>query len=187
MIVFEKHFKDRKLDPKRYNVSWDVDVATFLLFNLSGQIVGYQQYRPFAPKTMNNDPHLGRYYTYVSKIHGLPGNRKANELACWGLETFNYRQDILFITEGIFDSCVLHNFGFPSIALLTNDPKQFSGWLTTIRDRVKIAICDNDDAGRKLAKMGDYAIFTEKKDLGEMAYDEVATLIKKVEKCFLGK
>jgi hypothetical protein len=35
-------------------------------------------------------------------------------------------------------------------------------------------VCDNDAAGRRLAKFGDVAVFTEDKDLGE-ADDEYVT------------
>lgn len=178
MVDFVQHFKDRHLDPDRYHVYWDENVACFLLFNLTGKIVGYQQYRPFAPKTLNNDPILGRYYTFVPKILGLPDGRKAQDLACWGLETLHYRKDILFLTEGIFDACRLHNFGLPAIALLSNHPKPFSGWLSMIKDRIKIAICDNDLAGKKLARLGDRHVFTSGKDLGEMTDIDIQHMVE---------
>lgn len=179
MIDFVQHFKDRHLDPNRYHVYWDKNVACFLLFNLTGKIVGYQQYRPFAPKTMNNDPYLGRYYTSVPRIAGLPGGRKAYELACWGLETLHYRNDVLFLTEGIFDACRLHNFGLPAIALLSNHPKPFAEWLGMLTDRTKIAICDNDAAGKKLAQLGDKHMFTTDKDLGEMTDEDIRYMLEK--------
>ena len=99
-----KHLLERGLNPELYTVSWDEETACFALWNLSGQWVGYQQYRPFAPKTCHNDPREGRYFTWAK-----------NRLAVWGLETWDFRQDLLFVTEGVFDACKLHNLGLPEI------------------------------------------------------------------------
>ena len=54
-----QHLKDRHLDINRYEglyINEEQKLCTFLLYNLSGQIVGFQQYRKDAPKTMRNDP-----------------------------------------------------------------------------------------------------------------------------------
>jgi hypothetical protein len=152
------HLRERHLDTSLYNWSHDGSVASFLLFNLSGQLVGYHNYRPFAPKNQKNDHKTSRYYTYITN----------KALSPWGLETFQWRRDILYLTEGIFDACRLHNFGLPAIATLSNDPKKLANWLYCIPRR-KIAICDNDAAGQKLAKFADEQIvLTGTKDLGDM-------------------
>ena len=56
LMDVKKHLTERYLNPDLYTVSWDDETACFALWNLSGQWVGYQQYRPFAPKTARNDP-----------------------------------------------------------------------------------------------------------------------------------
>lgn len=175
------HLIDRHIDPSKYHIHCDNETATFLIYNLSGQLVGYQLYRPFAPKTLNNDAVLGRYYTYSSK-HIHVNNQKTNMLAAWGLETYHYNDEFLFLTEGIFDACRIHNLNYPAIAMLSNDPKPFVSWLRTLKDRTLIAICDNDAAGRKLAKCADYAFFTDKKDLGDMTEMEVQEFISSIMK-----
>lgn len=163
-----QHLEDRSLNTELYNCSWDDETASFLLFNLSGQVVGYQQYRPHAPKSFPNNPKLGRYYTYAK-----------NKTAVWGLETFYFRNDVLFLTEGIFDACKLHNLGLPAIAVLSNDPKSLKSWLFAL-PRTVVAVCDNDAAGKKLAKLGQLVVVPpDGKDLGDMTNLQVKQLVER--------
>lgn len=149
MVDFISHFRDRHLQPERYSVHWDDETACFVLFNLSGEIVGYQRYRPFAPKVMRNDEVEGRYYTYYT------GDKHNKRFSVWGLESFSYDSRFTFVTEGIFDACRFHNFGWPAIAVLSNDPKYLRNWLYIVgQQRKLITVCDGDDAGRRLAKFG---------------------------------
>jgi hypothetical protein len=167
-VDVKQHLHDRRLNPDLYNVSWDEETACFLLWNLSGQLVGYQQYRPFADKTVPNNPKLGRYFTYSK-----------NNISVWGLETYHWRNDVLFVTEGIFDACKLHNQGLPAIAVLSNNPKQLKPWLGSL-PRLTISVCDNDDAGKRLANVSDMAIFCEgDKDLGDMTQHQVVDFLTK--------
>lgn len=169
------HLKSRGItNPERYRFYYDDEVASFCLFNLSGQFVGYQQYRPSADKTRKNDPKLGRYYTYTKR-----GPENSTYLAVWGMETYYYRTDVLFITEGIFDAVKLHNQGLPAIAALANDPKQMRPWLRILgQTRTIIGVCDNDAAGMKLKNSVDKSILLkDDKDLGDMADSEVNTLL----------
>ena len=46
-------------------------------------------------------------------------------------------------------------------------------------NRKVVAVCDNDVAGRKFAKFGHVAVFTEEKDLGESSDEFVTALLKK--------
>ena len=87
----KKHLLERYLNPDLYTVSWDDETASFALWNLSGQWCGYQQYRPFAPKTLRNDPRGARYFTWAK-----------DRLVVWGLESWDFRKDVLFVTEGVF-------------------------------------------------------------------------------------
>ncbi len=143
-------------------------IATFYLYNLSGQIVGYQQYRPGGEKKPQNNPKQGKYFTY----------RKLPTLAVFGVETL-YRPGPIFITEGIFDACRITRLGFSAIAVLTNNPgTDLANWLFML-GRDTVAVCDNDTAGRKLAKYGKYVEFTEEKDLGDSSQEFVNNLIRK--------
>lgn len=127
----------------------DDETATFMMFNLSNQIVGYQQYRPDADKTRHNEPKDGRYFTYCK-----------DKLGVWGLESFYYRTDVLCITEGVFKACRLHNWGIPAVAMISNDPKPARSWLSVLNRKI-VSICDPDVSGSKLAKFGDVAIIPE--------------------------
>jgi len=161
------HLHDRGLDPSRYNCSWDDETASFVLFNLSGQLVGYQQYRPFAPKSVRNNPKDGRYFTYAK-----------DKLAVWGLESFDYRDDVLFVVEGVFDACKLHNLGVPAVAVLTNNPSQLKPWLGCL-PRLTVAVCDNDKAGLKLAETcSKHVVCDFGKDLGDMSNCQVRNFLK---------
>lgn len=146
-------------------------IATFYLWNLSGELVGYQQYRPEGEKKPQNHPTQGKYFTY----------RKRPTLAVFGVETL-YRPGPLFITEGIFDACRLTNRGCAAIAVLANNPgTDLANWLYMLGRKV-VAVCDNDAAGRKLAKYGHVAEFTEDKDLGDSSEEYVTQLINKYER-----
>lgn len=149
----------------------------FTLYNLSGQIVGYQRYSPTGVKvSKSNETSRKReevnlneikYLTYVSE----------GQLGVFGLETYRVNEP-LFITEGIFDAKMVHEAGFSCIAVLSNDPVHLKSWLRTLPN-VKIAILDNDKEGRRLAKYADLS-FTSPgyKDLNEMSLDQVKELIK---------
>ena len=163
------HLLERGLNPDLYTVSWDDETACFALWNLSGQWVGYQQYRPFASKTCRNDPREGRYFTWAK-----------NRLAVWGLETWDFRPDVLFLTEGVFDACKLHNLGLPAVAVLANDPKSLRPWLGSLARRT-VAVCDDDAAGAKLGRLCDRSVTTQGgKDLGDMTQDQVREFVSKL-------
>ena len=166
MKTILEHLKERHVDLELHRPMIDEveRTATFYLYNLSNQIVGYQQYRPESDKTRNNHPKLARYFTY----------RKQPTLAVWGLESLYLTPHIVFLTEGIFDAARLTERGYSALAALTNNPtKDLRNWLGMLNRKV-VAVCDNDAAGRRLAKFGDVAVFTEDKDLGE-ADDEFVT------------
>lgn len=165
------HLSSRHLNTDLYRLFVDEseNVVCFYLFNLSGQLVGYQQYRPGASKEQNNDPKNGRYFTYTS-----PG-----KLGVWGLETFLFRTDILFLTEGVFDACHLHNLGLPAVATLSNNPKGLANWLSSLA-RWVVPVADNDKAGLALTQYGNESLICDsEKDLGDMTDEEVRHLLTK--------
>jgi len=170
-MTLEEHLKWRHLDLNLHRPVLDEenDVATFYLWNLSGQLVGYQQYRRSASKTASNDPRSGRYFTF----------RKLPTIAVWGVESLHLTPKILFVTEGLFDACRLTELGVSAIAVLSNDSsKDLKNWLTLLHRKI-VAVCDNDKAGKELAKFGDEAIFMKEKDLGDSSPEEVEALINK--------
>lgn len=163
-----EHLKSRGLNPQRYSsVTVDSDSVTFPLWNLSGQMVGYQVYKPKAEKNHKLEPKDQRYYTYVSRFGG-----KGPALAVWGLETVDNSKP-LYLVEGVFDACRLHNLGLSAVAVLSCDPKHLKSWLNTL-PQPKVAVCEGDSAGRKMAKYGDSVVYLpEGKDVGELTDEEL--------------
>ena len=151
-----QHIKDRHIDTSLHQVWVDESdyVATFPLWNLSGQFSGYQAYRPNADKVKKNDE-KGRYYTYRgAKL--LPKHSKT--VTVWGLESW-LLSSTLFVTEGVFDAARITELGFSAVALLSNDPSTSTkNWLNCVRQqRLVVAVCDPGRAGAKLAKVGHYS------------------------------
>lgn len=144
-------------------------VAVFFLYNLSGQLVGYQQYRPSADKKAHNHPKEGRYYTY----------RQKTTLGVFGLESLHLTPNVVFLTEGVFDAARLTSRGVSALAALSNDPApDLKNWLQCLNRRV-VVVCDNDAAGKKLAKFGDDVVFTNEHDLGDSPESFVDELLYK--------
>lgn len=172
MTVLE-HLHSRHFDTNVHTVWIDEaeGVATYPLWNLSGQMVGFQQYRPSATKKKDNHPRESRYFSW----------RKAKVVGVWGLESWKF-SNVLFVTEGVFDAARLTSRGVSAIATLSNDvDDSLKRWLWTVRRfRTVVAVCDNDAAGRKLAKCGTLShVMEEGKDLGEASESYVTELIKK--------
>lgn len=152
----------------------------FKLWNLSGQLIGLQRHSPQGIKVSKSNEtsrKLGskdldsiKYLTYVS-----PG-----QIGVFGLHTYK-PNEILFITEGIFDAIMIHNAGYPAISMLSNNPKPFKSWLNTLPN-YKIVIEDNDSTGKRLGKFGDVSYVTPNpyKDLNEMSQQEVDKFLHEI-------
>jgi hypothetical protein len=169
METLVEHLKKRHLDLELHRPVLDLenDVATFYLWNLSGNFCGYQQYRRFGEKKPQNNPKQGKYFTY----------RKQPTLALWGVESLHLTPNVVFVCEGVFDAARLTAKGVSALAVLSNNTgKDLSNWLTMLNRKV-VAVCDNDDAGRKLAKFGDVAVFCEDHDLGDSSDEFVNNLV----------
>jgi DNA primase len=170
MKTVTEHLKDRHLNLELHRPMVDEveRVATFFLYNLSGQVVGCQQYRPEGEKKLNNNPKEGKYFTY----------RKQPTLAVWGVESLHLTPDVVFVCEGLFDAARLTNKGVSALAVLSNNPSpDLHNWLTMLNRKV-VAVCDNDNAGRKLAKFGDFVVYCEDHDLGDSSDEFVTNLVK---------
>ena len=156
-------------------LSKESGVIYFLLWNLSGQLVGFQQYIPNAPKS-GNHPKDCRYYTYTTKVDSksIP--------AIWGLHTYSLSTKRIFIVEGVFDAVKLHNIGECAIALLGNaGSKSVKQWLSLIRAE-KISILDSDQSSNALKRLSNrwYVTPSPYKDLGEMPQNKVDAFIKEI-------
>lgn len=173
------HLSKRGINPSTVRVIIDEETEDtyFYLYNLSGQIVGYQKYNPNYQKTGQSNlanPKMAKYFTWVSD------EDKGKKIAVWGLESFDVMSDeYIFLTEGIFDAARIQEAGYPAIALLCNDPSDsLKSWLRTLPQK-KIVIYDNDKAGRKLIKVGDYAYTVPSgKDANDLTPEEAKSFIK---------
>lgn len=155
-----------------YFTDFPTPVATFSLFNLLGQMKGVLHYRPNASKTRKNDEY-GRYHIYTAK------EGDGHAMAVWGMESYNFRDDVLFLTEGLFDAVRLHNLGLPAVALLSNNPHHLRGFLQ-YTNRKLITVCDGDAAGDKLAKFGNENYRCPSGlDLGDMKEKEIKKMLNK--------
>lgn len=188
LLLFESfdvrsHLRHRGVDTGKTNVIIDEESGDtfFFLYNLSGQMVGYQKYNSLYDKKgqdskLLDDPKKTKYYNWVGDESN--NNKK---LAVYGLESYNFNDKYLFITEGIFDIARVHEAGYPGIAVLCNDPTpQLGNWLRTL-PQTKIVIFDNDKAGQVLRKFGDHSFsISGGKDLNDLTPVEAKIFLDKI-------
>jgi hypothetical protein len=169
--MLKEHLLSRHLDLELHRPAIDEveGVATLYMWNLSGQLVGYQQYRPSGDKKPNNNPREGKYFTF----------RKLPTVGVWGVESLHLTPHVVFVCEGLFDAARLTSRGVSAVAVFTNDPgKDVMNWLRMLGRKV-VVVCDGDKAGGKLAKYGDTSLcLLGGKDLGECSDDYVDMLLK---------
>lgn len=133
------------------------------LYNLSGQLVGYQKYNWRGSKTKSNKGD-GKYYTYITK------ESKNTKLAVMGLECVDITKT-LYIVEGMFELLWAQNYRLNCVAVLTNNPKPLKNWFNTLPCKT-VALCQNDAAGLKLKNLCD-THYVLSKDLDEFpSYQE---------------
>jgi len=169
----ESHLKDRGIDVKKTRTIIDKERGDtyFFLYNLSGQMVGYQKYNPDYPKAGQSkavNPRLVKYFTLVSE----------DKIGVWGLESLKFTDKYLFVVEGIFDAARIHECGYPAIAVLCNDPDHSTrSWISTL-PQTKIVIFDNDKAGMRLKSAGDYAFsVTIGNDMNDLSIEEAGEFL----------
>lgn len=156
-----------------FNPAVGDQVFTFYLYNLSGQIVGYQQYRPGGSKAANNNPREGRYYTYCQKADRM------NSIG--GLETYNWSK-VLFVVEGLFDAVKLWRRGYACVWLCGIPSKSVQHWLRN-QPHPTIALLDPgiDKKMRKCFNSCTVQVSPEEldlsTDLGDMEILEVTNMI----------
>jgi len=169
-MSLQQHLVSRQLDMNLHRVWLDADVATFPLWNLSGQLVGYQQYKPSADKKPSNDPRSGRYFT----------RRRIDVTAVWGLESWSLSHT-LFVCEGIFDAAAFTARGYRALAVCSNDiDRSLKLWFNIIKASRKIVcICDSDAAGSRLARYGHCAYTFEQGDAGSACDQHITDIIRR--------
>jgi len=157
---FEEHLERRRMGVNAGIVDYFDEVVTFPLWNLSGQMQGFQQYRWDMPKK-GNRPYLNKYFTYLPK----------GSLAVFGLEYVPecYCGDVI-VVEGVWEAVALISTGTVAIAVLGNNPKQLRTWLNSTTWNV-VPYCQPDEAGKKLANLNKAnAVFFDK-DLDEIVQE----------------
>ena len=157
-----QHQQDRHLNLSLYPnivVCLENNLVSFLIYSFNHRLVGYQQYNPNGDKKERRNPSLGRYYTYLT------------EPSVWGLESIKPSSPIVFVTEGIFKAVRLHNFGYPAVATLTNNPKSIKKQILNLAPTI-IVITDPDEAGTKLKKYG-HVSYTPNRPLDELTEFEL--------------
>lgn len=154
------HLATRGCHAGKYRLSVGEGVAVFPLWNFGGQLKGYQQYRPFAPKQTNN-PKEARYFT------------RSFEPCLWGLE-YLPAEGPVFVTESIFKACALHNAGFNAVACLGSNiqPQLRQQMLLTWYQWVCVG--DDDAAGLKFSRSFKRGFVS--RDLDELSVAEVREL-----------
>lgn len=171
----QEHLIKRHVNCNLHRPQLSVQVATFFLYNLSGQIVGYQRYNPSFPSAFPGDGKQSntrdrRYYNFVS----------SGQIGMFGLESFHLDVPCVFVVEGVFDACRLTAKGACAVAMLTNDPSTSMRNCLLSLGKPLVVVCDDDAAGRKLRKAGHYVeTVQDGKDLGECSEEFVDHLLIK--------
>lgn len=169
MFNMALHLAQRHFNPAFYTGVTVTDTQlTVMLWNLSGQAVGYQVYSPLNPKKAGNLEEA-KYFTHATK----------GKDAVWGLETVGWSSPFVFITEGILDAARLHSIGLPAVAVLGNNPKSMSGWIMELPHKT-VAAVQGDKAGLMLALNTDRAVFLpEGEDVGSLPEEKFMDLFGK--------
>lgn len=176
MNVREHLVRERGLDLSLYtgvHIDEDERLVQFYLWNSSGKPIGYHQYRPDHDKKQHNAKDDGRYFTYVSKES--EGGKESSYAAVWGVESLDYRPDVLVVVEGLFKAVPFHNRDVPAIAVFSNNPKRLKNLLYILSAGRRIVfVGDNDGGGSKTKSFGYEMVFPPDgwKDPDSMPPDE---------------
>lgn len=146
-MTFEQHLLGRGLRPWMGYGKWvcnESEIITFPLWNLSGQLIGYQAYNWRGDKNLRKgyNPREQKYFTRLPK--GSDG--------VFGLDLIpEGYQGPIYLVEGVWEALAGHNHGLKCLAVLGCNPKSMKKWLDTIPNDV-IVLAQPDSAGQKLKK-----------------------------------
>lgn len=176
MLSITEHLKKRHFHIEKYSsvhVSEEHGKAYFMLYGFSGEVVGYQCYTPENPK---KGSHLTdaerRYCTYITKEDG------AVKRTAFGLERITPETKTIYIVEGVFDACRLHELGLCALALLGSDIEAIKEQFFLL-GRELVPVCEGDEAGLKLSGLsthGRVVYLPTGMDLGDMTGREIKSL-----------
>ena len=172
MSKLSDHLKERHLNVDLYDgvyLNEEERLVTFLLWNLSGKLVGYLRYRPDGVKKGYTDSSERRYLPVVG------GDTRNRHLAVWGLESLSWRSDILVVCEGIFDACRFHNLGIPAVALLSSNDSRYKDWLECLDRNLYAAL---DDHATQFTGMTDLQLPEGKADFGECTDQQIEETVR---------
>jgi len=169
-MILERKFTVQELIDCGCKADEEERVITFPLYNASGKMTGYQEYRPDASKEKNNVRGESRYWTYVTK----------GELGYWGHHSLKEDVSALFITEGVMDAARLTSLGCQAIATLSNNPKHMKRLIDIWKSKYfVVTLLDNDAAGQKLANFG-HAAYIMDDDVSSASDQELDKMFKDV-------
>lgn len=164
----------RRLNPYKYQgmaVDHFTQTITFPLWNLNGEMVGFQAHKPLEHGFQRGKPSEARYHTIIPT--------KAKRQTAFGVDLLDSRQKVLFIAEGIFDVAPLHTRNVNALAVLSNDPKHLRSWLHSL-GYIVVALAEGDRAGKKMAKLAHKAEYLpEGKDPADMPDSWFDELVEK--------
>lgn len=169
MMTLLEHLQQRNYQLPRYTQTWideENRIVTVPLWNLSGILCGYQQYRPDSIDKKNTNSTTSRYHTVITR----------HTTAVWRAETIDSRPYV-FVVEGIFDCCPIHALDEPAIALLgCTDIRAVDNLRLMGKDI--LMLCDGDKAGRRMSQFADKSvILADNKDPGDLSLPELANLL----------
>lgn len=173
--MIRTHLKHRHLDVDMYHchVDDEADKVTFWLANDRMQLAGILQYYPLGSKDTTDQN--SKYFSSSSKEGMVP---------LFGMETFHWSPDVIFLSEGAFDSVRLANRGYTSLAMLSsNVHKRTRNWITS-RGRRTILVRDNDHLLKSKKRERDHIKYfvdeiyiPSAEDMGEMSEDEIDRML----------
>jgi hypothetical protein len=163
------HLKERHIDLDKVPMMLGDEHIYFWIYNLVGQIIGYQKYTPFAPKSRNNE---GRYITIVP----------SKQYAFIGMHSF-YDSEVLFTVEGVFDATRLWNLGLSCLAILGTADKAQINFLR-LQKKAGRKVIHITDPGLPATMLKNLRKFTSSiiipsgdEDLGDMSDDVVKSVL----------
>lgn len=158
------HLKSRGMNTSLYpSLAATNEVATFTLFDFSGRLSGFQQYRPLGEKKESNKT-SGKYWSYVPN----------GGVGVFGLESMDFTETV-YLVGGLFKAATLHRLGYTALHVSAVSYKVLRPQLRLLR-RPYVGVGDNDDEGRQFAAR--YRGFTSPLDLDEMKDEDVHELLR---------
>lgn len=161
------HLLNRGMNPNLYPFAGiERDVARFPMYDFSGRMTGFNQYRPNGEKKAPNDPQLGKYFSYVSD----------KQVSVFGLESFLFSKQI-YLVGGMFKAATLHRLGYTALRVSGVSPKALLPQLQLLR-RPWYAIGDNDLEG--VTFVSRYGGFQSPCDVDEMPDEAVHQMLEQL-------